>query len=100
MDAETDTCSACGSRRVVSGTLRGFVLSEAKNRRWLSFFSHPYFKPAPVINICQHGNAVLCLNCGTVNAVLTADVKRAKKVVRAWGTEDLKSRLDISEESL
>ena len=107
MDAENQTCHACGSRCVVSGRLGGttefgrtvagdlisggFVLSDVRRPPWWHF---PGITPGPVVPIRQHGSAKLCLECGTLVASLTADVKDAKKLVDTWASDALKARLD------
>ena len=80
MNAKTDACHACGSARVVSGTLQGFVLSNAKKRPWLRFFmSTPERRPGPVVDIREDGSAVLCLECGRVTGTSSVDLKNANK---------------------
>lgn len=106
MDNENDTCPACGSFRVVFGYLNGggrsrgiwFDLPKDDVRPWSTFLtvSAPV---GPAVGIQQVGSALLCLDCGTVSASFQADIDMAIKVVDKFGTEELKSRLDTSDEA-
>lgn len=87
-------CTACGSNRVVSGKLSldaWFVFSELReDRYWTTFNNTPRFA-----TVRDDGSASVCLDCGKVSALLTVDVKEAKRVLDKWGTDALKSRLAI-----
>ena len=62
-------------------------------------FLTTFFMVARTVVIQQHGSASLCLDCGTVDASLGADLIQAKKVLDRWATDDLRSRIDIGDEA-
>ena len=68
-----------------------FVFSELReDRYWTTFNNTPRFA-----TVRDDGSASVCLDCGKVSALLTVDVKEAKRVLDKWGTDALKSRLAI-----
>ena len=98
MNDPIQKCTACGSSRVVSGKLNPgtegdawFAFSELKEERyWTTIHNTPRVAP-----VRDDGSASVCLDCGKVSALLTVDVKEAKRVLDKWGTDALKSRLAI-----
>jgi hypothetical protein len=112
MNNKDHECQACGSHRTVKGrfggrtehgrivsgdwSVSGLVLSEAKQRPLTSFIG----LSGPVVPIRQEGEAILCLDCGVVQASLTADIEKAEKVVNKWGSSELRARLQIDSESV
>ena len=102
MNDNIEKCGACGSNRVVSGKVQyegveaSFGFSELKEEHYWTTISNT---PRDVL-IRQRGSARLCLDCGTVSASLTVDVKEAKKVLDKWGTDALKSRLATGDEAV
>ena len=107
MDDNNYTCNACGSDRVVGGKLvvlgstgygpgAAFVLNEMKKQPLKRFLM--LAPPAGVPIRREHQSATLCLDCGTVNASLTVDVKQAEKVVEKWATDALKRRIGAGDE--
>jgi hypothetical protein len=113
MDDESHTCEACGSQRVISGSLGGvadergrhhgyerpavFAFSDLKEEHYWTTIT--LVGTARAVPIQQHGSARLCLDCGTVDASLSADVAQAKKVLDKWATDDLRSRIDAGDEA-
>ena len=99
MNEPIQKSTACGSNRVVSGKVdldAWFAFSELieqgcwTKRYWTMIHITPR-----VTTVRADGGASACLDCGKVSALLTVNVKEARRVLDKWGTDALKMRLAI-----
>jgi len=86
-------CLNCGSERVVVGSIRfkgngwPVFLADETKAGWVTL-EHPG------IRISKKSTAVVCLDCGSINASL--DKEEVARKLNRYGADELKSRLGLN----